>query len=213
MNQHAQLAITSNSPTGRFRASSPQRAILLRNTAPAGLRDFRDPEARLRYVQTAGSDGWSLATLELQIDADACRRQGRALTNFDTAMAPTDSRAAQEVFKALVDHNQSFLLQLGSGFAFVGRQVPLQIGDQTFIVDLLFYHLKLRCFVVIELKAVAFEPEFVGKVNHYLSAVDDVDSMSAGSGAAPVFQRRQNWKDPAGLRAPATASATRKARK
>ena len=73
-----------------------------------------------------------------------------------------------------MDHVRQFLLELGSGFAFVGQQVLLEVGDQDFRVDLLFYHLKLRCFVVIELKAVRFDPAFVGQLNLYLSAVDDL---------------------------------------
>lgn len=85
-----------------------------------------------------------------------------------------DPRREREVEQALVDHIQRFLLELGAGFAFVGRQVPLEVGDQDFQIDLLFYHLKLRCFVVVELKSVPFEPAFIGKLNLYLSAADDL---------------------------------------
>lgn len=159
------------------------------------LQRVKDPETRLWYARHASAQGWSRAALELQIDGRAHERQGQAITNFEQAMAPQDSERAQQAFKdpylfdflgtadlrrerdveqALIDHIQRFLLELGSGFAFVGRQVPLKIGDQTFSIDLLFYHLHLRCFIVIELKAVAFEPEFVGKINLYLSAVDDL---------------------------------------
>ena len=155
----------------------------------------KDPQARLWYARQVLAEGWSRAVLDLQIDGQAHLRSGQALTNFDTALPPEDSDLAQQAFKdpylfdflgtadlrrereveqALVDHIQKFLLELGSGFAFVGRQVSLEIGDQTFTLDLLFYHLKLRCFVVIELKAVPFEAEFVGKINLYLSAVDDL---------------------------------------
>jgi len=84
-----------------------------------------------------------------------------------------DTRREREVEQALVDHIQRFLLELGTGFAFVGRQVHLEVGDDDFYVDLLFYHLKLRCYVVIELKAVPFNPGFVGQLNMYLSAADD----------------------------------------
>ena len=76
--------------------------------------------------------------------------------------------------QALIDHIQHFLLELGSGFAFVGRQVPLEVASHEFRIDLLFYHLKLRCFVEIELKAVPFDPSFIGQLNFYLSAVDDL---------------------------------------
>src|SRR3977135_2005463 len=89
-------------------------------------------------------------------------------------LGTADPRREKEVEQALVDHVQQFLLELGSGFAFVGRQVLLEVGDQDFRIDLLFYHLKLRAFVVIELKAVPFDPSFVGKLNLYLSATDDL---------------------------------------
>lgn len=159
------------------------------------MQRVKNPETRLWYIRAAAAAGWSRATLELQIDAEAHRRQGQALTNFETALPQEHSDLAQQAFKdpylfdflgtadlqrerdleqGLVDHIQKFLLELGAGFAFVGRQVPLQVGEQTFVVDLLFYHLQLRCFVVLELKAVPFEPEFVGKINLYLSAVDDL---------------------------------------
>ena len=83
-------------------------------------------------------------------------------------------RTERELEQALMDHIQRFLLEMGSGFAFVGRQVLLEVGDQDFYADLLFYHLKLRRFIVVELKAVPFDPAFVGQMNLYLSAVDDL---------------------------------------
>jgi hypothetical protein len=89
-------------------------------------------------------------------------------------LGTADPRREREVEQALVEHIQKFLLELGSGFAFVGRQVHLEVGDSDFYLDLLFYHLKLRCYVVIELKAVPFDPAFVGTLNVYLSAVDDL---------------------------------------
>ncbi len=89
-------------------------------------------------------------------------------------LGTADPRREREVEQALVDHIQRFLLELDAGFAFVGRQVPLEVGDQDFVIDLLFYHLKLRCYVVVELKAVPFDPGFVGQLNLYLSAADDL---------------------------------------
>ena len=89
-------------------------------------------------------------------------------------LGTADPRREREVEQALVDHVQKFLLELGAGFAFVGRQVHLEVGDSDFYLDLLFYHLKLRCYVVVELKAVPFDPAFVGTLNLYLSAVDDL---------------------------------------
>jgi predicted nuclease of restriction endonuclease-like (RecB) superfamily len=129
------------------------------------------------------------------MESELHSRQGKAITNFTKTLPSTDSDMAVQVFKdpylfdflgtadqrterevekALVDNIQRFLLELGSGFAFVGRQVHLEVGGQDFLLDLLFYHLKLRCFVVIELKAVPFDAAFSGKLNLYLSAVDDL---------------------------------------
>ena len=131
--------------------------------------------------------------LTTQIDTRLHERGGKALTNFARTLPPAQSDLAQQALKdpyvfdfltlggeaqereledALIAHVQKFLLELGVGFAFVGRQVHLAVGEQDFYLDLLFYHLKLRCFVVVELKAVPFEPEFAGKMNFYLSAVD-----------------------------------------
>ncbi|MCC7080407.1 MAG: DUF1016 family protein, partial [Burkholderiales bacterium] len=154
-----------------------------------------DPQTRLWYAGQCVQHGWSRSVLSLQIEQRLHERQGRAQNNFALTLPPADSDMAAQVFKdpylfdflgtadprrereveqALVDHIQRFLLELGSGFAFVGRQVLLEVGNQDFVVGLLFYHLKLRCYVVIELKAVSFEPAFVGQLNLYLSAVDDL---------------------------------------
>ena len=150
---------------------------------------------RLWYARQVLETGWSHNILVLQIESRAHERQGKAVTNFPATLPPADSDMAAQAFKdpylfdflgtadprrereveqALVDHIQRFLLELGTGFAFIGRQVLLEVGDQDFHVDLLFYHLKLRCYVVIELKAVPFEPDFVGQMSLYLSAVDDL---------------------------------------
>ncbi len=159
------------------------------------LQRVKEPEVREWYIRASIEHGWSRSILELQIDGRAHERHGKALTNFKATLPPADSDMAAQVFKdpylfdflgtadprrereveqALVDHIQRFLLELGSGFAFVGRQVPLEVGDQDFQIDLLFYHLKLRCYVVVELKAVPFDPAFVGQLNLYLSAADDL---------------------------------------
>jgi hypothetical protein len=89
-------------------------------------------------------------------------------------LGTADPRREREIEQGLVDHLQRFLLELGSGFAFVGRQVHLELAGRDYYIDLLFYHLKLRCYVVIELKAVPFDPAFIGQINVYLSAVDDL---------------------------------------
>lgn len=154
-----------------------------------------DSDTRLWYAEQAIRNGWSQPILCLQIDGRAHERQGKAITNFPATIAPADTDMAVQAFKdpylfdflgsanvnrereveqALTNHIQSFLLELGTGFAFVGRQVLLEVGDQDFYVDLLFYHLKLRCYVIVELKAVPFDPAFVGQLNLYLSAADDL---------------------------------------
>ena len=152
------------------------------------------PADRLWYAGRGVEHGWSRNVLALQIEAGLHRRQGRAVTNFKKTLPSDQSDLAQGITKdpylfdflilrddtneravedGLVMHVEKFLLELGAGFALVGRQVHLQVGDQDFYLDLLFYHLKLHCFVVIDLKAHDFTPEAAGKMNFYLSAVDD----------------------------------------
>lgn len=149
---------------------------------------------RLWYAAKAVEHGWSRSVLALQIEAGLHRRQGKAVTNFKHTLPPAQSDLAQSITKdpylfdfltlqedaneravelGLIAQVEKFLLELGAGFALVGRQVHLEVGDQDFYLDLLFYHLKLRCFVVIDLKAREFTPEAAGKMNFYLSAVDD----------------------------------------
>ena len=159
------------------------------------LERVRNEKARLWYAEQTVRHGWSQPILCLQIERRAHERHGKAISNFKATLPPLDSDMAGQVFKdpylfdflgtadprrereveqGLVDHIQRFLLELGTGFAFVGRQVLLEVGKQDFYVDLLFYHLKLRSYVVIELKAVPFDPAFVGQLNLYLSAADDL---------------------------------------
>lgn len=159
------------------------------------LEKCRGPDERLWYARQSAANGWSHNILRLQIESRAHERQGKAIHNFALTLPPAESDMAAQVFKdpylfdflgtadprrereveqALVDHMQHFLLELGAGFAFVGRQVHLEIWDNDFYVDLLFYHLKLQRYVVVELKATPFDPGFVGKMNLYLSAVDDL---------------------------------------
>ncbi len=185
-----------------FAAAWPEREIVQGVLAQipwyqniALLERLDDPTERLWYAEQTHREGWSQSVLCLQIERRVYARAGRAISNFEATLPPGDSDMVAQVFKdpylfdflgtadprrereveqALVDHVQRFLLELGTGFAFVGRQVHLEVGDQDFYADLLFYHLKLRCYVVLELKAVAFEPEFVGQINLYLSAVDDL---------------------------------------
>lgn len=150
-------------------------------------------EEREWYARAAIEYGWSRAVLVHQIESELYRRQGKAVTNFAEQLPSPQSELAQQTLKdpylfdflsvgkeaherdienALLEHMTRFLLELGAGFAYVGRQVHLEVGGDDFYLDLLFYHLKLRCYVIIELKAVAFKPEYAGKLNFYLSAVD-----------------------------------------
>jgi len=157
------------------------------------LEKLKDPTQRLWYAAKTLEHGWSRAVLTAQVESDLYGRQGKAISNFPETLPPPQSDLAQQSLKdpylfdfltlhdeaverdleaGLVDHIQRFLLELGAGFAFVGRQFHLLVGEDDFYIDLLFYHLKLRCFVIIELKMRKFAPEDAGKMNFYLSAVD-----------------------------------------
>jgi len=154
-----------------------------------------DRETRLWYATRTIENGWSRNVLALQIDSRLHERQGKALTNFADTLPSPQSDLAQELVKSeynfdflgigseaherrieqgLVDHVRRFLLELGAGFSFVGTQYHLEVGGEDFYVDMLFYHYKLHCFVAIELKAGPFKPEYAGKMNFYLSAIDDL---------------------------------------
>lgn len=149
---------------------------------------------RCWYMMSAIKEGWSRDVLRLMIDSRIHERQGKAVTNFKEKLPPLQSDLAQQTLKdpyifdfltlqepfheremeiTLIHHLEKFLLELGQGFAFVGRQFHFDVGDDDFYVDLLFYHLRLRCFVVIDLKKGAFKPEYAGKMNFYCSVVDD----------------------------------------
>jgi len=158
------------------------------------IHNLENSKDRLWYAAMAVENGWSRNVLALQIEAGLHKRQGKAVSNFKATLPPGHSDLAQSLTKdpylfdfltlredaneravevGLISHVEKFLLELGAGFSLVGRQVHLVVGDQDFYLDLLFYHLKLRCFVVIDLKARDFTPEAAGKMNFYLSAVDD----------------------------------------
>lgn len=151
------------------------------------------PETRKWYVAKAIEHNWSRNVLVMQIESRLLKRSGKAVTNFSATLpAPqsdlaresikdpyrfdflglTDEAQEREIEGALVRHVTEFLLELGAGFAFVGRQVLLNVGGDEFFIDLLFYHLKLRCYVVIELKGGKFKPEHLGQLGFYLTAVD-----------------------------------------
>lgn len=149
----------------------------------------------LFYISKTMEFGWSRDMLDTHIKLNEHKRIGSAATNFSLTLPSVQSDLARQTLKdpynfdfltltegykeyelenALAENITRFLLELGAGFAYVGRQVPLLVGDKEFFIDLLFYHLKLRCYVVIELKAVEFIPEFAGKLSFYLSAVNDL---------------------------------------
>jgi predicted nuclease of restriction endonuclease-like (RecB) superfamily len=154
----------------------------------------KDPAERLWYVRETIQNGWSRNVLVMQIESGLFRRQGSAITNFQSTLPAPESDLAQQLIKdpytfdfltlpqdarerelenGLLVHVRDFLIELGTGFAFVGSQVPLEVGGEDFRLDLLFYHLKLRCFVVIDLKMGPFKPEYAGKMNFYLAVADD----------------------------------------
>jgi len=157
------------------------------------LTRLKQPEQRLAYARAAIEHGWSRNVLNIHIETRLLERAGKAVTNFAERLPAPGSDLARESLKdpylfdfldvgkeadereiesALVKHITRFLLELGAGFAFVGRQVQLEVGGDDFFIDLLFYHLKLRCYVVIELKAGKFKPEHLGQLGFYLTAVD-----------------------------------------
>lgn len=155
----------------------------------------KDATARSWYAHATLQHGWSRDVLVHQIESGLYHRQGKAVTNFDRTLPAPQSDLARQVLKdpytfdfltqgdaaqerdlerALLAHIRDFLLELGDGFAFVGSQYHLEVGGEDFSIDLLFYHLRLRRYVVIDLKVVDFKPEYAGKMNFYLAAVDDL---------------------------------------
>lgn len=156
---------------------------------------LKDVKEALFYISKTKENNWSRDVLSLQIKSNLYQRKGKAITNFsNTLPEPFSDLAIQtlkdpyvfdflqlsETFKEkdienqLVNHIRKFLLELGKGFAFVGQQYPLEIAEKDYYLDLLFYHIKLKCYVVIELKNTSFMPEYAGKLNFYLSAVDSI---------------------------------------
>jgi predicted nuclease of restriction endonuclease-like (RecB) superfamily len=158
------------------------------------IEKVKNPEERLWYARQTIENGWSRNVLVHQIESGLYTRQGRALTNFDRTLPAPQSELAKQILKdpynfdflslgpemlerdlerGLIAHLRDVLLELGKGFAFVGSQFRLEVGGQDYYLDLLFYHLRLRCYVVFDLKIEDFKPEFAGKMDFYLSAIDD----------------------------------------
>ena len=147
----------------------------------------------LFYVRSTIKHNWSRAVLVAQMESRLYVRSGKTINNFDVALSKPQADLARETLKnpynfdflmlgkdaqerdlehALTDHIQKFIMELGQGFAYMGRQFPINVGGDDFYIDLLFYHTRLRCFVIIELKATEFRPEYAGKLNFYLNAVN-----------------------------------------
>lgn len=159
------------------------------------LDKVKDAAEREFYIRKTIENGWSRDVLEIQIETHLYHRQGKAITNFELTMPKPQSDLAHQLLKspynfdflglteealerdieaAMMRHIRDYLLELGVGFAFVGSQYRLEVGGEEFFIDQLFYHLKLRCYFVLELKAGKFKPEYLGKLNFYLSAIDDL---------------------------------------
>ena len=160
------------------------------------MHKIKEPKLRLWYAKKTIEYGFGKDMLVFQIETELHKREGNAVTNFEQAiMPPATSDMAQQVMKdpyvfdfvgndkhlrerelenQLVNHIQKFLIELGQGFAFVGKQVHLELGGSDFYLDLLFYHLKLRCYVVVELKTGKFDPGYISKLNMYINVVNDV---------------------------------------
>lgn len=182
-----------------FYAAIGQQAVAQLCQLPWGhniaiISKSQSTEEALYYAQNALTYGWSRAVLIHQIESGLWQREGKALSNFAKTLPTAQSDLAQQSLKdpyvfdfltlsknynereleqGLVNHVTQFLLELGSGFAYMGKQVPITVGDRDFYLDLLFYHTRLHCHVVIELKITDFEPEHAGKLNFYIKAVDE----------------------------------------
>ncbi len=180
----------------------PDREIVQRTAAQIPwrhnqvlLEKLKEREKRLWYAQQSLENGWSRDILIMQIESNLYQRQGGAVTNFERTLPKPESDLAQQMIKspynfeflslgrevqerelekALVEHIREFLIELGVGFAFVGSQYRLEVEGDEFFVDLLFYHFKLRRFIAIDLKTTDFKPEYVGKMNFYVAAIDDL---------------------------------------
>jgi predicted nuclease of restriction endonuclease-like (RecB) superfamily len=159
------------------------------------LDKIKDQKERHWYIAQTVQNGWSRDVLVHQIESGLCSRQGMAITNFGTTLPQPESDLVQQLLKdpyyfefltlaseafendlerSLLEKLKDFLLELGSGFAFLGSQYHLEVGGRDFYLDLLFYHVKARCYFIVDLKVTEFEPEYVGKMGFYLAAADDL---------------------------------------
>lgn len=159
------------------------------------VQKIADPMQALFYIEKCAKNNWSRAVLDYQISTDLFGRSGKAVNNFTNTLPAVQSDLAREIFKdpyhfeflgfsqqmaeyelenGLIEQISKLLLELGKGFAYLGRQFQLNVGNKTYRLDLLFYHTQLRCYVNIELKVSEFKPEYVGKLNFYVSAIDQL---------------------------------------
>ncbi|MFA4906741.1 MAG: PDDEXK nuclease domain-containing protein [archaeon] len=166
---------------------------------------LKDREERLWYVQKTIENGWSRNVLVHQIESGLLDRQGKAITNFENTLPAPQSDLARQLLKdpytfdfltidekvkerelerGLITHLRDLLIELGKGFAFIGSQYHLEVSKRDYYLDLLFYHVQLHCYIVIDLKTGEFQPEYSGKMNFYLSAVDDL--LAGGKDAASI---------------------------
>ena len=159
------------------------------------IQKIKNQEEAIFYINETIENNWSRSVLEYQIETNLYSRQGKAISNFKNTLPKPDSDLAQQLLKdpynfdflsltekakekdlenKLIKHISDFLLELGKGFAYMGRQYKLKVGKREFKTDLLFYHTKLKSYVVIELKMTEFEPEFIGKLNFYTTAINEI---------------------------------------
>lgn len=192
-----------------FASAWPDRSILQQAVAklPWGqnitlLENLKLPEERLWYACESVKNGWSRNVLAAQIDTQLHLRKGAAVTNFKTTLPAHQSELVQQTFKdpyifdfltiahdakerdvelGLIDHISKFMLEMGKGFAYLGRQYPLQVGGQDYFLDLLFYNVNLHCFVIIDLKIDDFKPEYAGKMQFYLNVLDCAHKSPVGA--------------------------------
>lgn len=198
--------VIGQQPVGQL-AEQPVSPIL---TIPWGhnlaiIAQCKQHDEALYYVLATQAHGWSRSVLTHQIESGLWQREGKAITNFAQTLPAAQSDLATQMLKdpykfdffslsreyterelesRLIEHITQFLLELGAGFAYLGRQVPLQVGEREFFLDLLFYHARLHCYVVVELKTGDFEPEHAGKLNFYIKAIDE---QLRGEGDQPTI--------------------------
>ncbi len=185
-------------PISQLVVDLSENSQILVNKIPWGhnvliIQKIKDNKEALFYVQQTIANNWSRSVLQIQIESNLSARQGKAINNFSITLPEPQSDLANQLLKdpynfnfltlekdvqelelerQIVKNITQFLLELGKGFAYMGRQYLLKVGSKEFKLDLLFYHVRLKCYIVIDLKAKEFEPEHIGKLNFYLSAID-----------------------------------------